>query len=364
MMTLDVEVVRENWAIVQERIRLASVRGGWDHKVNVVAATKYVDLDDMDILIQAGIKVVGENRAEELEGKWRRFRDALDFQFIGHLQSRKARRVVPRVSLIHSVDSLSLVEQIDKRTDVDVDVLLQVNVSGEESKYGILPGDAEAFLERAAPYETVRFVGLMTMAPLAEDAEETRPVFRGLRALRDDLASRFSSRYALKELSMGMSNDYQVAVEEVEQSYKERPNVKRIDRGGKTGRRRPSSTDFDDIFAGEEDRGSGGNKAIRPVPSPSQKPSVEVHLIVPKSFNDAQLVADKFKKDVPVIINLQSSEKELSKRLIDFTSGLTYALEGGMQRVADRVFLLTPNSVEVSAEQKQELMEKGFFNQY
>src|SRR5660397_235200 len=147
MMTLDVEVVRENWAIVQERIRLASVRGGWDHKVNVVAATKYVDLDDMDILIQAGIKVVGENRAEE-------------------------------------------------------------------SKYGILPGDAEAFLERAAPYETVRFVGLMTMAPLAEDAEETRPVFRGLRALRDDLASRFSSRYALKELSMGMSNDYQVAVEE------------------------------------------------------------------------------------------------------------------------------------------------------
>src|SRR5680860_1005246 len=261
MMTLDVEVVRENWAIVQERIRLASVRGGWDHKVNVVAATKYVDLDDMDILIQAGIKVVGENRAqerirlasvrggwdhkvnvvaatkyvdlddmdiliqagikvvgenraEELEGKWRRFRDALDFHFIGHLQSRKARRVVPRVSLIHSVDSLSLVEQIDKRTDVDVDVLLQVNVSGEESKYGILPGDAEAFLERAAPYETVRFVGLMTMAPLAEDAEETRPVFRGLRALRDDLASRFSSRYALKELSMGMSNDYQVAVEE------------------------------------------------------------------------------------------------------------------------------------------------------
>lgn len=152
--------------------------------------------------------------------------------------------------------------------------------------------------------------------------------------------------------------------EELEQSYQERPNVKRIDRGGKTGRRRPSSTDFDDIFAGEEDRGSGGNKAIRPVPSPSQKPSVEVHLIVPKSFNDAQLVADKFKKDVPVIINLQSSEKELSKRLIDFTSGLTYALDGGMQRVADRVFLLTPNSVEVSAEQKQELMEKGFFNQY
>ena len=94
-------------------------------------------------------------------------------------------------------------------------------------------------------------------------------------------------------------------------------------------------------------------------PSPS-----EVHLVVPKSFNDAQQIADKFKGTVPVILNLQSAETDLAKRLIDFSSGLTYALDGGMQRVADKVFMLTPRNVEVSAEERARLLEKGFFNQY
>jgi cell division inhibitor SepF len=93
-------------------------------------------------------------------------------------------------------------------------------------------------------------------------------------------------------------------------------------------------------------------------------PSVQVHLVVPRSFNDAQQIADKFKDGIPVILNLQGADQELSKRLIDFTSGLTYALEGGMQRVADKVFLLTPRNVEVSAEERARLLERGgFFNQ-
>ena len=90
---------------------------------------------------------------------------------------------------------------------------------------------------------------------------------------------------------------------------------------------------------------------------------VRVHLVIPKSFNDAQQVADRFKDDVPVILNLQGTENDLSKRLIDFASGLTYALDGGMQRVADRVFMLTPRNVEISAEERAQLIEKGFFNQ-
>jgi cell division inhibitor SepF len=94
-----------------------------------------------------------------------------------------------------------------------------------------------------------------------------------------------------------------------------------------------------------------------------KRPS-EVHLVVPKTFNDAQQIADKIKGTVPVIINLQGAETDLAKRLIDFSSGLTYALDGGMQRVADKVFLLTPRDVEVSAEEKARLMERGFFNQY
>jgi cell division inhibitor SepF len=142
------------------------------------------------------------------------------------------------------------------------------------------------------------------------------------------------------------------AHEDLERSYRERPNVRRL------GPRRRDA-DFDDIFA-EETR---PRPMMRPVESRNPSPS-EVHLVVPKSFNDAQQIADKFKATVPVILNLQSAETDLAKRLIDFASGLTYALDGGMQRVADKVFMLTPRNVEVSAEERARLLEKGFFNQY
>lgn len=145
------------------------------------------------------------------------------------------------------------------------------------------------------------------------------------------------------------------AQDELEQSYRERPNVRRI------GSRRRD--EFDDIFSEDEPVGAGARATpIRAVQSPRQQ--MQVHLVVPKSFNDVQQVADKFKASVPVILNLQSAEMDLAKRLIDFTSGLTYALDGGMQRVADKVFLLTPRNVEVSAEERARLLEKGFFNQY
>jgi cell division inhibitor SepF len=153
---------------------------------------------------------------------------------------------------------------------------------------------------------------------------------------------------------------------EAEPTYRERPNVRKIDRGG---RRRPA-TDFDEIFAEDDFRGHRGVASaprpapVRSLPTPVEQPQVRVHLVMPKNFNDAQVIADKFKSDIPVILNLQASETELAKRLIDFASGLTYALDGGMQRVADKVFLLTPKNVEVSAEERQRLLEKGFFNQF
>jgi cell division inhibitor SepF len=147
---------------------------------------------------------------------------------------------------------------------------------------------------------------------------------------------------------------------EIEERYRERPNVRRL-----SSRRRGS--DFDDIFADDEPPtrttalravgGRGGGAARGP------NGNVRMHLVIPKSFNDAQQVADKFKDDIPVVLNLQSTDTDLSKRLIDFASGLTYALDGGMQRVADRVFMLTPRNVEISAEERAQLIEKGFFNQ-
>ncbi len=162
----------------------------------------------------------------------------------------------------------------------------------------------------------------------------------------------------------------------MERSYRERPNVRRIDRS-----RARSRETFDDIFTEDPDvvrrpRRSGAVSAVgaadasaaatavlRPAPPrPEVTTAVRVHVIAPRSFNDAQGIADRFKNAVPVILNLQAAEPELAKRLIDFGSGLTYALDGGMQRIAEKVFLLTPRNVEVSAEDRARLVEQGFFN--
>jgi cell division inhibitor SepF len=162
--------------------------------------------------------------------------------------------------------------------------------------------------------------------------------------------------FGLAEVDDGYHEEAEPQPEsEIEDRYRERPNVRRL----QSRRRRD---DFDDIFADESPRSARETRVLRPVGN-GRAESVQVHLVIPKSFNDAQQIADQFKEDVPVILNLQSSDTDLSKRLIDFASGLTYALDGGMQRIADKVFLLTPRNVDVSAEERARLIEKGFFNQ-
>jgi cell division inhibitor SepF len=126
--------------------------------------------------------------------------------------------------------------------------------------------------------------------------------------------------------------------------------------------RRPRRDEIDDIFADDEPIAASRTRTLRPVDS-GNGGDIQVHLVIPRNFNDAQQVADQFKRSVPVILNLQTSDHELSKRMIDFCSGLTYALDGGMQRIAEKMFLLTPRNVEVSAEEKARLIDKGFFNQ-
>jgi cell division inhibitor SepF len=146
---------------------------------------------------------------------------------------------------------------------------------------------------------------------------------------------------------------------QMQDSYRDRPTVRRLDQ-----RPRRRRDEFDDIFGDEAD--DRRTTVLRPVasrPSRGGNGDVRVHFVAPKNFNDAQDVADKFKDAIPVILNLQGADSDLSKRLIDFASGLTYALDGGMQRIADKVFLLTPQNVEVSAEERARLLEKGFFNQ-
>jgi pyridoxal phosphate enzyme (YggS family) len=187
---LSPDTVRENLARVREEI-------GPD--VRIVVATKYVAVDDLGALAEAGVDTVGENRLQDLQAKHARFGDAFRWHFIGHLQSRKARALAGLVELVHSLDSLSAARRLD------VPALVEVNLSGEATKSGVAPDELDAFLD-AVRGEGVDVRGLMTMPPLADDPEESRPYFSRLRELAE--------ARGLPELSMGTSQDYRVAAEE------------------------------------------------------------------------------------------------------------------------------------------------------
>ena len=204
-MALDPAVVAANLARVRDRVGPA---------VEVLAATKYVDADDLPALAEAGVTLVGENRADALMAKQARFGERFTWDFIGHLQSRKVRDVVGRVRLIHALDSRSAAEQIARRAEGPVDCLVQVNVAGEASKSGLAPDDVDGFLEALAALDHVRVRGLMTMPPLTEHPEAARPWFAALRELRDRLAPAWDGRFEITHLSMGTSQDYGVAADE------------------------------------------------------------------------------------------------------------------------------------------------------
>jgi len=197
---LDAGLVRERVAEATERIEAAAARAGRDPAdVELLAAVKYVALDELGALADAGLTLLGENRAQELVAKAAAYPGAFTWDFIGHLQSRKVKDLAPHVRYIHSVASDSALAQLARHP---VDVLVEVNVAGEASKSGIAPSELVAFIERAP----VPVVGLMTMPPAAERPEDSRRHFAALREL--------ATANGLEHLSMGTSQDYEVAVEE------------------------------------------------------------------------------------------------------------------------------------------------------
>lgn len=170
--------------------------------VEILVATKYVPLEEMGRLAEAGVTLVGENRQQDLAAKRERWGDAFEWDFIGNLQSRKVKQVLPLCRLIHSVSTDSALAQLEKHARPETEVLVEVNVSGEEGKGGVDPADLPAFIERCP----VRVTGLMTMPPFSPDPERSRPYFARLA----DLAA----AYGLERLSMGTSQDWRVAIEE------------------------------------------------------------------------------------------------------------------------------------------------------
>ena len=195
---IDATVVRDNLARVREEI---AGTGREPREVELLAAVKYVALEDVGALVEAGIDVMGENRAQDLEAKAAAHPD-VTWDFIGHLQSRKVKQVLPHVRYLHSVSTDSVLKQLERHGTPETEVLVEVNIAGEEGKSGIAPGELDDFVARCP----VRVVGLMTMPPLADRPEDSRPHFAALAAL--------AAERSLAELSMGTTQDYAVAVEE------------------------------------------------------------------------------------------------------------------------------------------------------
>ena len=214
-LTLDVERVRQNLATVRERIASACARAGRDPgEVELLAATKYVPVDQLGVLAEAGIVLLGENIAGDLVEKHDRWGERFTFDFIGHLQSRKTKLVLPRVRLIHSVESESVLRQLERHAPAEARALLEVNLAREASKQGVDPDAVDSFIERADSFGRVHFAGLMTMPPLVSDPEQARPYFTALRELGRRLGERWRPRHEFAVLSMGTSQDFEVAVEE------------------------------------------------------------------------------------------------------------------------------------------------------
>lgn len=196
-----VEPIRD---IDAERVRanLEGVRAEVGPAVEILLASKYVPLEEMGALADAGVELVGENRLADLEAKRERWGETFTWDFIGNLQSRKVRDLVPLVRLIHSVSTDSVLEQLRKHASPETEILIQVNVAGEEGKGGVAPGELGELIARAP----VRVAGLATMPPFAEDPEESRPHFARLAEL--------AGEHGLDRLSMGTSQDWRVAVDE------------------------------------------------------------------------------------------------------------------------------------------------------
>ncbi len=218
-------MIRNNLISCRERIARAAERSGRDPAdVMLVAVTKGVDVARIEEAIAAGVGEIGENRLQEALSKYERLSRfaqergaALGWHLVGHLQTNKAREAVRLFDVIHSVDSLRVAEAIERhaaRRNKVQEIMLEVNVSGESSKYGFTVVELAPALTAIGTRPHLRVTGLMTVAPFVDDAERVRPVFRRLRELRGDLNGQRPSEVSLRELSMGMTDDFEVAVEE------------------------------------------------------------------------------------------------------------------------------------------------------
>jgi len=210
--------IRENLERIREKIRVKSELVGRDpQETTLVAVTKTVEADRIEEAIAAGVNIIGESRVQEAKEKYGKVESKIIWHLVGHLQRNKAKDAVKIFDLIHSVDSTKLAKEIDKQAKKAgkiQKILVEVNASGEESKYGLSPEEVITFLKEVSGFPNIKVEGLMTMAPFYENPEDCRPYFRKLRELREEIKAENIKDVEMVYLSMGMSSDFEVAIEE------------------------------------------------------------------------------------------------------------------------------------------------------
>jgi len=210
--------ITENLSMVENKIAAACKRAGRERdEVKLIAVSKTQPVEAIREAIEYGINSFGENRVQELREKTEIIKDNLDWHLIGHLQTNKVKFVVGKVSLIHSLENIRLAEVLDKeaaKLGITVDVLAEINVAKEDTKFGVNPEDAENFIREVSKFPNINIKGLMTVAPYTDISEENRKYFRQLKKIMVDLNSKNIHNVSMNVLSMGMTGDYEVAIEE------------------------------------------------------------------------------------------------------------------------------------------------------
>jgi pyridoxal phosphate enzyme (YggS family) len=210
--------VKDNLETINKKIKEAALKVNRDpQEIKLVAVTKTATLEQIKEAINEGVKIIGENKVQEAKEKYQVLTTEVKWHLIGHLQTNKVKYAVEIFDLIHSVDSIKLAKEIDKRSvqfKKTIDVLIEVNISGEETKYGYNPEKVEAFLKEISEFSGIRVRGLMTIAPISKNKEEVRPYFRRLRELSERIRDKNIKNIKMDYLSMGMTDDFEIAIEE------------------------------------------------------------------------------------------------------------------------------------------------------
>ena len=211
-------MLQENYREVEAKVRQAAERAGRDpEEITLIAVSKTKPLSDIEELIRIGVTEFGENKPQELRDKFEQVSQPVHFHQIGHLQTNKVKYIIDKAVLIHSVDSMHLAEQIQKEAEkrgLTAEVLIEVNAAEEETKFGVTVEEAPSLVSEISTLPNIKIRGLMTIAPFVDDPEENRPVFRRMKQLLLDIKSQKIDNVDMNVLSMGMTNDFEVAIEE------------------------------------------------------------------------------------------------------------------------------------------------------